>query len=560
MFIKYLVPLSLLCIVSCDDKATRSEGKSNITETYQQQEATADKINHGNHYQQLDEYFNALVEKQRILGSIGIYREGDQDYEKAFILEADKIVESSNNYRYKIGSISKTFTATLVLQMIESGKLDLATKLSKFFPEIDKAEQITIQMLLNHHSGIFNYTDSPEFISYFQKPQTPQQMVQRIEQFDAIFEPGSKGEYSNSNYLLLGYILEMISGKDYGDLIDQKIAKPLGLEATYLEEVSEAEKGEVLSYVQNQGWQSIPQWDMSSVDAAGALVSTTKDLNKFFSALFAGNLISRESLDIMLSEQDGFAHGIFKREVQVGDRKLIGYWHNGKIENYLSNMIYFPEEKLGIAYLSNGSSYDVGKINRALIKAAFGREVEIPDFKTLKLSIEELKVYAGDYTSDTHPLDISVMIKDDKLFAQATGQNAFVLTPIEKDTFEFASAAIEMKFDPANQQLVIKQGGRADIFIEKSAKPKTPKLVVEASILASYVGLYKADDFPLDIEVMLKDGDLFAQATGQSAFPLTPVSDSEFKFDLAGIIIKFDAEKNQLAITQGGRTNIMSKD
>ncbi len=511
-------------------------------------------------YKKLDDYFNALAAEDRVLGSFAVYENGKEVFDKAYIFKGDKVIETQDSYRYKIGSISKTFTSTLVFQMIEDGKLSLDTKLSKFFPEIKNADNITVKMMLNHHSGIFNYTNHDEFQTYYQEPQKNADMVARIKTYEPAFEPGEKGEYSNSNYLLLGYILEAISGKDYGELIAEKIAEPLGLHETYLESVTEPEKNEVFSYINREGWEQIPQWEMSSADAAGAIVSSTHDLNLFYKGLFDGKLISESSLETMITEEDNMGHGIFKREVDLGDEEAIGYWHNGRIENFSSGMVYFPEQKIGIAALINGTGYDGVKIFRTLTRSAFGKSIEIPEFKTVEVSEDQLKAYEGEFASDTHPLGIKVMIKDGVLHAQADGQGAFPLTPIDEHKFEFTAASIEMTFDPENKQFVIRQGGRADIFIDKTVKKAAPKNKIDEAVLKSYEGLYSADDFPLDIEVKVKDGDLFAQATGQSAFPLTPVSDDEFKFDLAGIVIKFDSAKNQLEITQRGHTTVMTKE
>ncbi len=512
-----------------------------------------------NNYEQLDKYFAALAEKEKVLGSFAIYKGGKNVYSKNYLAVDGKVKEEELGHRYKIGSITKTFTATLVLQLIEEGKLTLDTKLAKFFPEIKNADKITIEMMLNHHSGIFNYTNHEEFLNYYQQTQSNKEMVERIKTYEPVFEPGERGEYSNSNYLLLGYILEVITGKDYGVLVAEKIAKPLNLKATYLEEKTEPENNEVFSYQRSGSLVATEQWNMSTADAAGAIVSTTHDLNLFFKGLFEGKLISKDLLNKMIDVKDTYGYGIFKRTIELDDKEYVGYWHNGRIERFSSGMMYFPEQKIGVASLLNADLYDGSKIFRTMTNAAFSHQVVIPEFKVLKLTEKELKQYIGDYSSDTHPLGIKVMLDGEQLKAQADGQGAFPLTAIDKDKFEFEAAGIEMEFDPSSKEFLIKQGGRVDIFVEKSKKSAEKKIKVSEDILKSYVGLYKSDDFPLDIEVLITDGKFQAQATGQSAFPLTAVSETEFTFSLAGISIKFDAEKRQLAITQHGNTNIMTK-
>jgi len=199
------------------------------------------------------------------------------------------------------------------------------------------------------------------------------------------------------------------------------------------------------------------------------------------------------------------------------------------------------------------------KIYETMLDAYYGKEVAMPEFaKPVELEEEVLKPLVGEYKSETHPLDITVSFAGKQLFAQATGQGGFPLTALDNNTFEFAQAGIEMRFDRENDQLELKQGGRADIFIKVDGSKKE-QIEVPVDVLEQYVGSYSADNFPLDIEVMIKNDQLYAQATGQSAFPLTPVTKSKFKFPLAEIVIEFDVEKRQLTITQRGQPRVMSK-
>jgi hypothetical protein len=321
------------------------------------------------------------------------------------------------------------------------------------------------------------------------------------------------------------------------------------------------ENAETYSYQFNGGkWQEVPQWDMSVAYSAGALVSTADDLNLFIKGLFDGGLISKDSLEQMIELDDGYGKGIFATKYQLQDSELKGYWHNGGIEAFVSHMAYYPEKDLTVVVLTNGMSYDMRKIYETMLDAHFGKEVVLPEFKkAIELDEAALKPLAGEYKSETHPLDITLSVVDGKLFAQATGQGGFPLTPLSKNQFEFIDAGIEIRFDRENHQFEIKQGGRADIFIKSDEAKKEKKLEVPTETLEKYVGTYSSDSFPLDIEVMIKNGQLYAQATGQSAFPLTPVSNNKFKFTLADIVIEFDVKKRHLTITQRGQPRIMQK-
>lgn len=509
----------------------------------------------------LDPYFSTLVEHNRLLGSVALYKDGIEIYHRALVPNGDKVTISREQLKYKVGSITKTFTATLVLQLVEEGKLSLGTKLATFYPKVANADKITIGQMLNHHSGIHSYTDEPDFMAYHQSHQEKTFLVDKIESFTADFEPGEKAAYSNSNYLLLGYILEQLTDKSYAELLADRIYKPLGMKNTLLGDGINTDNAEVYSYqLQEAQWQQVPEWAMSVAYSAGAIVSTTSDLDKFVRGLFEGKLLKKSSLEKMLELEDGFGQGIFGTKYKHGEKELQGYWHNGGIEAFISHMAYYPDKGLSVVLLTNGLNYDIRKIYETLLDAYFGKEVRIPEFgKVINLAPELLEPLQGYYKSETHPLDITITFVDQQLYAQATGQGGFPLSALDENNFEFLKAGIEISFDRDSDMFEIKQGGRADVFIKVKGAEKEESMVVPEETLKQYVGIYQADNFPLDIEIMMKNGQLYAQATGQSAFPLTPVSKKKFKFTLADIIIEFDVEKRHLTIIQRGQPNILQK-
>ena len=510
---------------------------------------------------QLDPYFKALADNNRLLGHMALYKGNDKVYSATLEAAGGETLKNDKQLKYKIGSITKTFTATLVFQLIEEGKLSLDTTLDSYYPKVANADRITIQQMLNHHSGIHSYTDDPNFISYHMSPQDKTFLVNKIQGFDADFEPGEKGAYSNSNYLLLGYILEEIEEKSYAELLENKIFKPLGMKDTFIGKAINPKNAEAYSYQFNgEKWEEVPQWDMSVAYSAGALVSTADDLNLFITGLFEEKLIESSSLEQMIELEDGFGKGIFGTKYKLGDSELQGYWHNGGIESFISHLAYYPEKDVSVVVLTNGLNYDVRTIYENMLDAYFGKDVPVPEFgQEIELDEEVLKPLVGDYESETHPLDISISLLEGKLYAQATGQGGFPLTALSENTFEFSRAGIEIEFDRDNDQFAIKQGGRADVFIKVDGGEPTKAVEVPVETLEKYVGTYQSDDFPLDIEVMVKNGSLYAQATGQSAFPLTPVNQKKFSFKLADIVIEFDVKNRQLTITQRGVPNILTK-
>src|SRR5690606_9537400 len=124
--------------------------------------------------------------------------------------------------KFRIGSITKMFTATMILQLVEEGKLTMETKLGAYFPSVPNAKEITIEQLLNHHSGLYNITDE-EYLNYYTQPKTQQEILERIAKQTPDFPPGERGAYSNTNYLLLGYILEKLTDKSYAENLHSRI-------------------------------------------------------------------------------------------------------------------------------------------------------------------------------------------------------------------------------------------------------------------------------------------------------------------------------------------------
>lgn len=513
--------------------------------------------------QQLNQYFETLADNSRFIGTAAVYHDTQPLYQ--ITIQPDNKAKhgwsltSNQDLKYKIGSISKTYTSTIIFQLIEEGKLTLDTKLSKFYPKVKNADKITIKHLLNHQSGIFNYTNEPGFIDYVYLPKDKDFLLGKIESFDSVFEPGEKAEYSNSGYLLLGFIAEDIENKPYAEIVKDRISKPYTLNDTYYGSDIKERNGEVHSYEYKGRWGKMAQWNMNIPGAAGALVSNADDLNQFINLLFDGKIISKDSLQTMTTMDMKYGLGIFETSYGEEDNKLKGYWHNGGIEGFRTHLAYYPEKDLSVVLLSNGLRYDMREIYEAMLDAYHGKDIEEPTFpESIELSKEQLQPLVGNYSSDTFPLDIELSIKNGQLYAQATGQGAFPLTAYPDDKFEYIESGIEIRYDRDNEQFLLIQGGQGYAFNKQGATKKKGFEVPQA-VLEQYVGVYGADDFPLDLEIKIKDGSLYGQATGQSEFPLTAESETRFRFKLAGIVINFEADKNQLTITQHGKDTVLVK-
>ena len=403
----------------------------------------------------LDSLFQILDEKNKFMGSIAISQNDKIIYSKAIgkaDLESNKLATTLTKYR--IGSISKMFTTVLIFKAIEENKITLLTTIDKYFSNIENANKITVSNLLNHRSGIHNFTNDSLYSSYYTLPKSELEMLKIIKDGKSDFEPNAKAEYSNSNFVLLSFILEKIYKKQFSQIVNDKIIKVIGLKNTYVGNKINIKNNESNSYINTGSWEKESETDMSIPKGAGAVVSTPTDLVKFIENLFKGKLVSIKSLEIMKTLRDNYGMGMF--QVPFYDKK--GFGHTGGIDAFLSVLYYFPSDKLSIAITSNGQTYDNNNIVMAGLSSYYNKPFEIPTFTNIILKTEELDQYLGVYSSPEFPLKITITKNKLILNAQATGQSAFELDAITKDKFEFKVAGIKLEFLPETKQMILKQG------------------------------------------------------------------------------------------------------
>ncbi|WP_026809888.1 serine hydrolase domain-containing protein [Arenibacter latericius] len=402
----------------------------------------------------LDDYFNALEENNKFMGSVSLKKDGEIIYTKQIgFSDIETKKKPDDNTKYRIGSISKTFTAALVFRAIEEGKIKLEQTIEGYFPTVKNSNLITIANLLNHRSGIYNFTNDEAYLEYNTEPKSEEEMLSIISKYDSAFEPNSKSEYSNSNYVLLSFILEKLYKKSFAEILSEKIVDPIGLKNTYFGGKIDIEKNEANSY--KGDWEKQSETDMSIPLGAGGIVSTPTDILLFAEALFNYKIISEESVTQMQTLKDNYGMGLFKMPFY----EKYSFGHTGGIDGFSSMFGYFPEEKSAFALTSNGSNFNNNDIAIALLSALFNRDFTVPSFETYEVSSDDLEMYLGVYSSPSFPLKISITKSGAILMAQATGQPSFNLDATEKDKFKFDQAGIVMEFDPANNQMTLKQGG-----------------------------------------------------------------------------------------------------
>jgi D-alanyl-D-alanine carboxypeptidase len=404
----------------------------------------------------LDNYFNALEENNKFMGSVAVSKNGEIIYTKTIgLADVENNVKPTESSKYRIGSITKSFTAVLILKAVEEKKLDLNQTIDKWFPIITNAKKITVKHLLSHRSGIHNFTNNKDYLTWNTQPKTEKEMVEIIAKGGSEFEPDSKAEYSNSNFVLLTYILETTFKKSYSELLQKLIVEPIGLTNTYVFGKINPNNNECKSYRFAGSWKLENETNYTIPLGAGAIISTPTDLTKFADALFGGKLLANESLETMKTIKDHYGMGLF----QIPFYKSLGYGHTGGIDGFSSVYAHFADEKISYALISNGTNFNNNDISIAVLSAVYDKPYEIPVFTTFNLTSDDLDKYLGVYASKQIALKITITKNGNTLIAQGTGQPSFPLEATEKDKFKFDPAGVKLEFNPTEKTMILFQGG-----------------------------------------------------------------------------------------------------
>jgi len=412
----------------------------------------------------LDTLISAYARLYKFNGSALVAKNGAILLDKGYGYRnaAGKIVNNAQSI-FQLGSITKQFTSTIILKLQEEKKLSVKDKLSKYFPQYPKGDSITIEQLLTHTSGIYNYTNDGNFMANeITKPASRDKITALFENKPLDFSPGTSWSYSNSGYSLLGYIIEMVTKKKYEQMVRDYIFKPLqmthsGFDFTHL---NVPEKTTGYFKLDNRTNTTAPIVDSTVSFSAGAIYSTTGDLYKWHKGLENYSILSKaqqEKAYTPVKNNYGYGWGIDS----VDGKRGVG--HGGGIPGYITSITRVPADDVCIILLSNASDESVGKLAKDLLNLPYNKPYEMPKERTtITIPGEKLKEYTGEY--EMRPdLHVVMTVKDGLLIAAPTGQPQKELYAEKEDFFFEKTEDVQVEFTRNEKKevdgFILHQGG-----------------------------------------------------------------------------------------------------
>jgi len=480
-------------------------------------------------------------------------------YKKAFgkaSIELDVDMKVDNVFR--LGSVSKQFTACAILKLMEQGKLSLSDDISKYIPDFpQKNETISIEALLTHTSGVINYTGLSRFTEEVKrKDLSPKQLIDLFKDEQLEFKPGTDYKYSNSGYVLLGYVIEKLTGKTYEEYIDEAIFKPLEMKNSYYDSSSKLIVGRVPGYVQRNGhYRNADFLSMTLPYAAGSLVSNPADIQKWYNTLHNGQFLKPETIKKAFSsfklssgKLTGYGYGWETGNVQ-GSASVK---HVGVVNGFITYVAYLPHENLSISILRNcDSPADLDIIASKMLAVALGKPY---NFNKITLTESEMEDYQGVYELENGG-EYTIRLQDGNLMYYYQGGLKTSLNPYQKGHFILGNTLTSFYFTKDKYGKVdgftINGTGPANKGIRKNMKVEAQrKISMPTKLLQSYTGRYQFSPGPV-FEVVLEDNKLFGQV-GNDKKELIPFAKHKFfaRYLDASIIFNIDAKGNVISLTK----------
>lgn len=410
----------------------------------------------------LDEYMSANATQGKFNGVVLVAKDGKILLHKGYgWRDARKRQAHDENSVFQIGSVTKQFTAVIILHLQEQGKLKVTDTISQYIPDLPNGNRITIQHLLRHTSGVFNYTNDNAFMATEAvKPVPVSKLIDVFRNKPLDFAPDSRFSYSNSGYVLLGYIIQKVSGKPYEQMVREVIFRPAQMSHSGFDFKALRDPGKSVGYF-TLGTDTVaaPIVDSSVSFSAGSIYSTASDLYRWHKVLYTDKVIKQPSLEQAFTPgKNRYGYGWV---IETRNNKRV-ITHNGGIFGFTADMLRVPEDSACIILLSNKPD-NLGGLTRGLYAILYGEQYEIPKEKTVVTVPDTLlQQYVGEYEL-TSTFRITVTLENGQLKGQATGQEKFDLFAERENYFFLKVVDAQVEFSRgANgkvDKLILFQGG-----------------------------------------------------------------------------------------------------
>jgi CubicO group peptidase (beta-lactamase class C family) len=418
----------------------------------------------------IDPLFTQIVQSNWPGAAVLVARDGAIIFDKGYgFAQVESRVPMTTDTRSRIGSITKQFTSAAILKLAVEGKLSIDDHLSKFIPDWPRGGEVTLRHLLTHSSGIHNYTAKPGFYDHVSEPISLADLVASFKNDAYDFSPGEKYSYCNSGYVLLGYIIEKVSGQSYESYLKKTFFDPIGMKHTGVYHAGMSPVGEAFGYSYTNGAvQRAVNWDMSKVATAGELYSNAHDLYLWNEAIFNHRVLSDASL------KEAFTVGVLKNDDPTHPED-IGYgfgWttdrlngarevsHGGEIWGFGSYLLRLPDYRLTVVVLLNCAPHLPNNqqwvMAREIARLVMGPE--LPDDgrpRIFNITPADLAVITGKYDMGGGTV-MTVTTETSRIFAQITGRPRFELFPKSDRNFFVPGGNAEATFVRNANNLAVK--------------------------------------------------------------------------------------------------------
>jgi CubicO group peptidase (beta-lactamase class C family) len=467
---------------------------------------------------------------------------------------------------FRLGSITKQFTAVSILMLAEQGKLSLSDDITKFFPEYpSNGRAVTVEHLLTHTSGIKSYTSIPAWLSMWRKDMTVAELIDLFKNEPADFEPGAKWSYNNSGYILLGAIIEKLSGVTYEQFLQKNVFDPLGMKHTFYGSATRLIPRRVPGYTMSKdGLRNAEYLSMTQPYAAGSLLSNVDDMALWDAALYTERLVKQPSLQrawtpYVLKDGTPTGYGFGWSKFQYEGRALIE--HGGGIHGFSTIGIRAPEDRVYVAILTNRDYQTPDDVGLRVAAIAVGRPMR--DAVAVSVAAAGLEARAGVYQISEKE---TYVVRHDgaKLFIQRAGGRSNEVFPLSPDVFFYEKDSLDrLTFakDASGKVTGLKVSRRfgpptSAARTDKPIPKEREALKLSEDVLERYVGVYEiAPTF--SVTITRSGGQLFGEPTGQPKLELFAESERMFFLKAVDAQVEFqtDAEGKVtgLILHQGGR-------